>query len=616
MGSIQLQYDPVRGWVGPSVYASQLPALFDGNNTEAGGVVALGDGTSSNITWNYFYVLPPNIPSGSIPIQIRSSWFVEVIGGSGSIGQLTIQMHAGTQGGGQVDLAFGNASPVAYPVNFVLAPSWTYGDLYFGMLANAAIGVTEIFALLYYAEPPSAHFTLPATNGAVINDTVRPSLQWTYSAGAEGGPQSTYRLMVYTQAQTQAAGFVAGTTAAIWDSHDVHSSVASVTVPINLANNTTYVAYLAVAQTVSGTIHWATGYATRTFTVSIPAAAVPARPTVTATADSTNARAIVTVTQSGTPAWDHVVVQKSLDNGSTWIGVRSGDVDVAPGDTLTISDYESPNGQPAVYRAQAQRTATTGGIDQITVSQFSPSSGAVAWRSDSVWLKSPLFPAFNTTVRLGQFGTFTRRIARGVFDIAGRSKPVVVSDVRHGLEGQLTIAVRSIDELDDIRFMSDLSTTVLLQTPAAYNFGSKYLALGDEHEDRINIVASNAFRWVQFDFVEVDSPVGDALATTTTPGKPPQAGSVATWADVVTLNIDWITLIAQYPTWRDLYGFTVFSYSDLVVAQASWATTVVAYATWNALLGVITPPTPITGYLLDESGNFLTDESGNRLTAP
>jgi hypothetical protein len=158
----------LRGWVGPSVYASQLPALFDGNNTEAGGVVALGDGTSSNITWNYFYVLPPNIPSGSIPIQIRSSWFVEVIGGSGSIGQLTIQMHAGTQGGGQVDLAFGNATPVAYPVNFVLAPSWTFQDLYFGMLANAAIGVTEIFALLYYAEPPSAHFTVPGTNGAVI----------------------------------------------------------------------------------------------------------------------------------------------------------------------------------------------------------------------------------------------------------------------------------------------------------------------------------------------------------------------------------------------------------------------------------------------------------------
>jgi hypothetical protein len=606
MGSIQLQYDPLRGWVGPSVYASQLPALFDGNNTEAGGVVALGDGTSSNITWNYFYVLPPNIPSGSIPIQIRSSWFVEVIGGSGSIGQLTIQMHAGTQGGGQVDLAFGNATPVAYPVNFVLAPSWTFQDLYFGMLANAAIGVTEIFALLYYAEPPSAHFSVPATNGAIINDTVRPTLQWIYSPGAEGGPQSTYRLMVYTQAQTQAAGFVAGTTAAIWDSHDVHTSVTSVTVPINLANNTTYVAYLAVAQTVGGTTHWASGYATRTFTISIPAAAVPARPTVTATADSTNARAIVTVTQSGTPAWDHVVVQKSLDNGSTWIGVRSGDVDVAPGDTLTISDYESPNGQPAIYRAQAQRTATTGGIEQITVSQFSPSSGAVVWRSDSVWLKSPLFPAFNTTVRLGQFGTFTRRIARGVFDVAGRSRPVVVSDVRHGLEGQLTISVRSIDELDDIRFMSDLSTTVLLQTPAAYNFGSKYLALGDEHEDRINIVASNAFRWVQFDFVEVDSPVGDALATTTTPGKPPQAGSVATWGDVVTSNTDW----------RDLYGFTVFSYSDLVVAQASWATTVAAFATWNALLGVITPPTSVTGYLLDESGNFLTDESGNRLTAP
>jgi hypothetical protein len=72
----------------------------------------------------------------------------------------------------------------------------------------------------------------------------------------------------------------------------------------------------------------------------------------------------------------------------------------------------------------------------------------------------------------------------------------------------------------------------------------------------------------------------------------------------------------RYPTWRDLYGFTVFSYSDLVVAQASWTTTVAAYADWNALIGIISPPTGVTGYLLDESGNILTDESGNRLTAP
>lgn len=267
---------------------------------------------------------------------------------------------------------------------------------------------------------------------------------------------------------------------------------------------------------------------------------------MTATADSTNARIALTVSQSTTPAWDHVVVQRSVDSGTTWSTVRGGDVDVAAGDTLSIWDYETGNGESTVYRAQAQRTSTTGGVTQVTVSQFSPSTAAAAWTSTSVWLKAPLYPAFNTTVRLGDFGTFTRRAERGVFDIAGRSKPVVVSDVRHGLEGQLTIAVRSTAELDAVRFMSDLASTVLLQAPPSFNFGSHYLALGDEREDRINIVAANAYRWVQFDFVEVDAPAGDLIDTTTAPP-------------------------------------------------------------------VVIPPA-VTGYILDELGNFLTDEAGNRLT--
>jgi hypothetical protein len=616
MGSVSLQVDSVRGWIGPSVYASQMPFLSDGD-TSAGHLILLGDGVSSAQVWNNFYLTAPTLPANVLPVQLQTTWYAEVVDGSGSFAPLIIQCFPEPYAAGEVRLTFSNSAPAGYPVNFTSwNPAWPLNSIRMSMLANAAVGLTEVVAVLYYADPPSAHFSVPTTNGAVITDTVRPTVQWSYIAGDNGGTQTAYRIWLYTQAQTQAAGFVPGTTQAIWDSLVVRSSRPSTTVPINLANNTQYVAYLAVAQTVNGFDQWSSGYATRSFSISIPAAAVPGRPTVTATADSTNARAIVTVTQSGTPAWDHVLVEKSLDNGVTWIGVRSGDVDIAPGDTLTIWDYESPNGVSAIYRAQAQRTATAGGIEQVTVSQFSPPSAAVAWQSDSVWLKSPLFPDVNTTVRLGNFGTFTRRVARGVFDVLGRSNPIVVSDIRHGLEGALTVAVRSVDELEAIRFISDVSSTVLLQTPASYNFGSRYLALGDEHEDRINIVASNAYRWVQFDFVEVDAPAGDALTTTTTPGQPPQSGSVATWADVVTSNTDWVTLIARYPTWRDLYGFTVFSYSDLVVAQASWTTTVAAYADWNALIGIISPPTGVTGYLLDESGNILTDESGNRLTAP
>jgi hypothetical protein len=449
-----------------------------------------------------------------IPTELRSSWNLL----SAEPETIIIQLQPQPSLAGEVRIANASTSVTAYSANFSgWNPSWSLDLLLIAMFGSGVTAVTETFFVLYYAEAPSAHFTVPGTNGATVADTVRPTVQWSYAAGDLGGPQSAYRILLYTQAQTQAAGFVPAVTAAVWDSLTVNSSVASVTVPVNLGNNTTYVAYLAVAQTVGGTTHWASGYATRTFTISIPAASVPARPTVTATADSTNARIGLSVFQSTTPAWDHVVVERSNDDGATWVGVRNGDVDIAVGDTLALYDYESGNGETVVYRAQAQRTSTTGGLTQVTVSPWSLSSTPTSWSSTSVWLKSPVFPGFNTTIRLGAFGTFTRSISRGVFPIVGRSRPVVVSDVRQGLEGQMTVAVRSVAELNAIRFMSDVSATVLLQTPPSYNFGSKYLALGDEHEDRINIVASNPYRWVQFDFTEVDSPVADAVLTEAPP---------------------------------------------------------------------------------------------------
>jgi hypothetical protein len=69
--------------------------------------------------------------------------------------------------------------------------------------------------------------------------------------------------------------------------------------PVNLANNTNYVAYLTVAQRVNGVDQWAAVWATRSFTIQIPPAAVPARPTITATPDNANARIDLSVTQSG-----------------------------------------------------------------------------------------------------------------------------------------------------------------------------------------------------------------------------------------------------------------------------------------------------------------------------
>lgn len=625
MGSVVLQVDTARGWVGPAkgfdptitsgqLNAGEVMGLLSDGDASATKTIVLGDGTSTAAQWNHFYLTVPTLPAGVLAAELQTTWFIAA--NFGNTEQVVIQVHPQPYNAGEARVTPISTAPTAYAANFPgWNPAWPRDSIVVSVLGSVAESVTEIIAVLYYAEPPGVSFVKPA-NGSTISDTVRPTVQWNYVPGINGGPQSAYRIWLYTQAQTQAAGFVPGSTTAVWDSREVNSSVSAAAVPINLANNTTYVAYLQVAQTVNGFKQWCNGFAVTNFTVSIPAASVPARPTITATADSPNARIALNVSQSGTPVWDHVIVQRSNDSGVTWVPVRGGDVPIAAGDTLAIYDYESGNGESVVYRAQAQRTSTVAGITQVTVSQFSTLSTPTSWSSSDVWLKSPLFPAFNTTIRLGQFGTFTRRIARGVFDVVGRPKPVVVSDVRHGLEGQMTVSVRSTAELDSIRFMSDLSSTVLLQTPPSFNFGSKYLALGDEREDRINIVASNAYRWVQFDFTEVDSPVGDAAGIYVPPVVQPPAVSISTWDDVSAAAADWATLANRYTAWADLSGLFGATYDSLTAQYVTWAGVMAAYASWTALVGGTDIPTPpVTGYLLDEAGNVLTDESGNRLTA-
>jgi hypothetical protein len=321
------------------------------------------------------------------------------------------------------------------------------------------------------------------------------------------------------------------------------------------------------------------------------------------------------VSQSTTPSWDHVIVERSNDNGATWAGVRNGHAAIAAGATLTIWDYESGNGEPVVYRAQAELTSVVGGITQVSVSQWSTPTAAVSWSSAFSWLKSPLFPTLNLQVRPTGVTTLRRPARRGVFAIAGRTNPIVVSDVRGGRTGTLSFTTLTATEADAVEALLMLGGALLYQPAPAWQSPTFYLSPGDLDEVPPADDLAYAGRYWSFDATEVDAPVGDALFVSTITTAPVVIpGGVATWNDVVLGNADWLTVVARYPTWADLSNQLTLTSSWVEVAAhySSWSSAVSTYATWTALLAGSSAPGVV--HLLDEAGNILTDEFGNELT--
>lgn len=526
MGSVILQINPVQG-LGPAFFDQVVPlAWYDGITTSGIGAdhifAELGDPSDPETShWNFFYLIPPILPGNRLPTQLQSTWYLfnnsnPALLQSPDPQEVVIQAQPQpyVAGEARVYVPVGTTAN-AYVANFTSwSPGWPLDHILIAVLANNHVVPTEAIFVLYYADPPSAHYTVPSP-GQVFTTTVSPSSQWSYIAGDQGGPQVAFRQVIYTQAQTTQPGFNPGVTVGVHDSGVVRSGTPAYTVPAKLRNTTTYVAYLTVAQEVNGFDHWANGWATQTFTISIPPAAIPAQPSITATVDSANARIAITATQSGaTPAWSHVLIERSRDAGATWETVRNGDVDIAAGTDLAIYDYEIGNGEAARYRATSELVTTVGGVTQVSTSSPSVPSADVAWSSQAQWLKAPLRPDLNQVIDVRGLPTKTRRIAQGKFDVAGRGRPVVVTDVRHDAEGTVVFSTVTDAQTDAFNALLDLADTLLLQFPPGWGWGSQYVALGDANEDRVvPEVATAQQRFHTMAYTVVDAPVGDAVIT-------------------------------------------------------------------------------------------------------
>lgn len=143
------------------------------------------------------------------------------------------------------------------------------------------LGVQELYADVWTN-------TQPTVSGVTVTgaaSTTRPTIAWTY-ADTEGDVQSRYRVFVYSAAQYGAAGFVAGSSTATWDSGDRFGNGYTLDLTSDLQNGTTYKAYVKAAHDwpgPEGELWWSALAVSSTFTIAV---VPPPQPSITVTPET------------------------------------------------------------------------------------------------------------------------------------------------------------------------------------------------------------------------------------------------------------------------------------------------------------------------------------------
>jgi len=216
--------------------------------------------------------------------------------------------------------------------------------------------------------------------------------------------------------------------------------------------------------------------------------------------------------------------------GGAWELVRGGNVDVVNGYMVRpVDDYEFPSGVDLDYRIQG--VTVTGSVTQTaTVRRQSI--------ADSVWIKFITSPALNQRLEFMGRGEVTRASRTAVYDVVGRSDPVVVSDVHSSRRMTIRCKAETAAQAAALDHALRTGLPCYLQVPENLNAPSMYAAIGDySHEPPTLKSRRNIFT---ISLIEVAAPP----PTIVSPG--------ATWAQLLADFATWEDVMAAVPTWMDI----------------------------------------------------------------
>jgi len=218
-------------------------------------------------------------------------------------------------------------STVDFALNMTSAPNgaaWTQtliDNLVFKFSDNATAtadktSIYEVYVDVLTTAQPTVTVTAPS---GTITTTSFPSVVWTY-ADTDGDPQSAYEIKIFDSTTYGASGFDEDTSTPSVETGIVASSNNGQTLEADLANSTTYRAYVRVAQLANG-VNYFSDWAYSQFALSVDA---PANPTVSAFYESDTGSVAITIFGRTNFLSDN---QASLEtNTAGWVAVTNSSI--------------------------------------------------------------------------------------------------------------------------------------------------------------------------------------------------------------------------------------------------------------------------------------------------
>lgn len=207
-----------------------------------------------------------------------------------------------------------------------------------------------------------------------------------------------------------------------------------------------------------------------------------------------------------------------------------GDLTAKPitGDASAVTDYEVPLGVPVQWRVLLRDTAG------VLRQSYTSDPVTVPATPTQVWLKDPGLPQRSVAVTVGTpMPTWRQPARQGVNQVRGRRLPVVITDVRSGKTGDITVITETPAEREALDWVLSSGSVLLLQWPPGWGEADMYVSVGDVSLAPVADFAEFHDRTWTLPLTEVDRPTGGVTGSADRTWQTVK-NSGATWADVLT----------------------------------------------------------------------------------
>ncbi|MFJ3248325.1 hypothetical protein [Streptomyces sp. NPDC086782] len=213
---------------------------------------------------------------------------------------------------------------------------------------------------------------------------------------------------------------------------------------------------------------------------------------------------------------------------------------VVTGDIAVATDYEAPLGVPVQWRVSIKDPSGPGAYN------YTSDPISIDAEATDVWLTDPGQPARSARITVSTpMPTWQRAARQGVNHVRGRARPVVISDARAGVTGDLAVVTETDADVEALWWVLETGNVLLLRWPPGWGQKDMYVSVGDVSAAPIVDFAEFHDRTWTLPLTEVDRPIGGVIGS-----------ADRTWQTVKDSGSTWAEVLAGAASWLDIYQGT------------------------------------------------------------